>query len=65
MCWCSYGSLLVTFKGCRSFASEIAAGKLLRKHMDDNIINFNDSHTHEEVLAAWDEAIAEAEAQKL
>ena len=34
--------------------------KLLSKSMDGGIIHFNDSHTHAEVLAAFDRAIAEA-----
>ena len=35
--------------------------KLLSKHMGGGIIQFNDTHTHEEVLTAFDHAIAAAE----
>lgn len=37
--------------------SEKLAKSLLREAMDSPIAIFNDSHTHEEVLAAWDKAI--------
>ena len=36
------------------------AYELLRKEMGGGILRFNDSHTHEEVLAAFDRAIAKA-----
>ena len=41
--------------------SPFDAMEVLRKHMEDSIIAFNDGHTHKEVLAAWDEAIASLE----
>jgi len=53
--WCSTGALQN-----KSF-SDVHARLLLRKHMGMSIIQFNDSHTHEEVIKAWDAAIQEAE----
>lgn len=52
VCFCSIGAIL------KITISPFDAMKVLRKHMEDSIINFNDGHTHKEVLAAWDEAIA-------
>lgn len=36
----------------------------LHDNMGNAVIKFNDNHTHEEVLAAWDRAIEQLEAMK-
>jgi len=55
--WCSTGALQN-----KSFSEVYAEARLLlRKHMGMSVIQFNDSHTHEEVIKAWDAAIQEAE----
>ena len=53
-------SIGVNYSSAVCFCSIDAMG-VLRKHMEDSIIAFNDGHTHKEVLAAWDEAIASLE----
>lgn len=55
VCFCSIGAIL------KITISPFDAMKVLRNHMGDSIIAFNDGHTHKEVLAAWDEAIASLE----
>ena len=55
VCFCSIGAI----RKITMFPFD--AMKVLRNHMEDSIIAFNDGHTHKEVLAAWDEAIASLE----
>ncbi len=63
VCFCSAGSL--------SHVTGIPIGKIEARNpawqlLDDetqNISEFNDTHTHAEVLAAWDRAIASLETQ--
>lgn len=55
--WCSVGSLRSTSGD--STASYNSAMDYLAEAMEAPIPDFNDSHTHSEVLAAWDKAIAE------
>ena len=52
VCFCSIGAIR------KITISPFDAMAVLRNHMGDSIILFNDGHTHKEVLAAWDEAIA-------
>lgn len=60
VCFCSIGAIqAVTSKG-RDFGAEY----YLNRQTYGNIAKFNDSHTHEEVMAAWDRAIAAAEADE-
>lgn len=54
VCFCSIGAI-------RKITMSSDAMEVLRNHMEDSIIAFNDGHTHKEVLAAWDEAIASLE----
>ena len=60
VCWCSLGALQKTGAKsklyCRSFA-------LLAEQMDMNVAGYNDTHTHAEVMAAFDRAIAAEEAK--
>lgn len=56
--WCAVGAVLVFSyeEGLRqSRAAELAA---LHDAMERDIADFNDTHTHEEVIAAFDRAIA-------
>lgn len=65
-CFCASGALLAAGDvGLDEF--NVASGwedayALLSRQMRGNIIDFNDSRTHAEVLAAFDKAIAAAEA---
>ena len=52
VCFCSSGAIR------KITIDPFDAMAVLRNHMEDSIIDFNDGHTHKEVLAAWDEAIA-------
>ena len=52
VCFCSIGAI-------RKITMEpFDAMGVLGSYMGGSIIAFNDTHTHKEVLAAWDEAIA-------
>ena len=54
--WCSLGSI---FSVVGSMGASYVHSEFLGRYMDKPITIFNDSHTHAEVLAAWDKAIAE------
>lgn len=63
VCFCSIGALERT---SAEFAVAHALGPakvLLRKVMGMGVVMFNDSHTHAEVMAAWDNAIILAKSQ--
>ena len=62
VCWCSLGALTWVSLPDEDKQVRKLAKLLLRKAMDSPIAIFNDSHTHEEVLAAWDKAIELAKA---
>jgi hypothetical protein len=58
VCWCSWGALLkASSGGVPSSAAFMEAENCLNKAMEGSYIYFNDSHSHEEVLAGWDKAI--------
>jgi hypothetical protein len=59
VCWCLLGAL----GSVSPFEVEIrwSAEDVLERVIDDNVPDFNDSHTHAEVLDALDEAIVLAE----
>jgi hypothetical protein len=54
VCWCSYGALQSVMKA-KLLPIEIVL--LLERPMHGCIADFNDTHTHAEVLAAFDAAI--------
>ena len=60
MCWCSSGAINKVIGGDARGPGHTAYDAL-EVEMDDNIPQFNDSHDHEEVLAAFDKAIATEE----
>lgn len=62
VCWCSLGALTKVSPPVEDSQTKKHAKLLLRKTMNKPITIFNDSHTHEEVLAAWDKAIEAAKA---
>ena len=62
VCWCSLGALTKLSPTDEDKQVRKLAKSLLREAMDSPIAIFNDSHTHEEVLAAWDKAIELAKA---
>ena len=62
VCWCSLGALTRLSPSDEDKQVRKLAKLFLRKAMDSSIVVFNDSHTHEEVLAAWDKAIELAKA---
>ena len=58
ICWCSFGAIM------RVCSYNHPERWIAEEHLDDvapNYIKFNDTHTHAEVLAAFDRAIAAAE----
>ncbi|MXN46085.1 hypothetical protein GR138_12880 [Shinella kummerowiae] len=60
VCFCSIGAIAKAY-GCNISAAECStAFKLLEAGLDDEVGVYNDSHTHAEVLAAFDLAIARA-----
>ena len=58
VCWCASGAL-ETIIGKVDY--ECGAYGALENEMGTNIPKFNDTHTHEEVIAAFDNAIIAAE----
>ena len=62
VCWCSLGALTKLSPPDEDKQVRKLAKLLLSEAMDSPIAIFNDSHTHEEVLAAWDKAIELAKA---
>lgn len=58
-CFCSIGALnRHQLDSGRPSDVEIAAFKALSEVMPGGVVRFNDKHSHAEVLAKWDEAIA-------
>lgn len=55
-CWCSIGAIYFV-DGIYTSISATNALKALEKAMGKAIFDFNDTHTHAEVLAKLDEAI--------
>ena len=66
-CWCSLGAIAVVVRMSVGWMmQDLFYGKAifaLENSMKGDIPDFSDSHTHAEVLAAWDAAIAEEEAK--
>lgn len=62
VCWCAYGAIW----RISGFDKDQLSTKALRAAMsveyDHEAFEFNDRHTHKEVLAAFDEAIEKARA---
>jgi hypothetical protein len=56
-CFCAAGALLMVIRGKRR-----APWNCLQAVMGDYVPSFNDTHTHAEVLAAFDAAIAKEQA---
>ena len=64
VCWCSLGALSASAMPYSFAAYSFAALGFVQAIMNSQskgVSRFNDSHTHAEVLAAWDAAIADAE----
>lgn len=55
--WCSIGAVYSVIPSTKQYMAD-GACDILRPFMGGCIINYNDSHTHAEVLSKWDEAIA-------
>lgn len=56
---CSLGALETAFFECDACLPDaVAARNLLARAMADSPVRFNDSHSHREVAAAWQCAIA-------
>jgi hypothetical protein len=55
VCWCSDGALN---RVTPNYGIYSKAELVLKSVMDGNIINFNDTRTHEEVMQAFDKAIS-------
>lgn len=56
-CWCAIGAL-ASVVGDTARAEKSAPYNALLDAMGEDVDNFNDTHTHAEVLAKFDEAIA-------
>jgi hypothetical protein len=56
VCWCAMGALKRV-----NPALAWEARNALAKVIDDSVVTFNDQHSHAEVLAAFDQAIAQEE----
>lgn len=57
VCWCSLGAINKVSPPVEDNQTKKLAKILLRNAMGTSIAAFNDTHTHEEVIAAWDETI--------
>jgi hypothetical protein len=61
VCFCSFGAI-ERFTGCKNLSEvEQHLDNVCEKYFRTNVISFNDTHTHAEVLALFDAAIAELE----
>lgn len=61
VCWCSEGALQYVLDDWEIESSDDGAGALraLSRAMGNTVVSmFNDNHTHAEVVAAWEAAIA-------
>lgn len=63
VCFCSLGALDRVY-AFGSAAAHIRANRALTEACGGSVPRFNDLHTHPEVLAAWDRAIAAEEAKQ-
>lgn len=64
VCWCSLGALakVIDVDSSELLADHVNAHDArheLSNAMGERVWAFNDRHTHEQVLAAWDQAIAD------
>lgn len=57
-CFCSKGAFNRVLPS--DYRHWNVAYNILTQFMDGNVIYYNDSHTHDEVMSAWDHAIKEA-----
>ncbi len=53
--FCSFGAVYRVTGGDNALLDK--AERVLDRHMNGNLVPFNDRHSHSEVLAAWDKAI--------
>lgn len=60
-CWCSMGAICHVVGGLCQSDGEAALAALGATIGGKNVVRFNDTHTHAEVLALFDAAIAELE----
>jgi hypothetical protein len=58
VCWCSLGALLKASEGGGKYS---AAKNALSTAIKGSVVEFNDTHKHPEILAAFDKAIELAE----
>lgn len=63
-CFCSLGALQAV-NNCYSDAPSQPAISVLKQFMGGDVPEFNDSATHEQVMEAFDKAIAAAEKENL
>jgi len=60
-CFCSAGALLLVLPrggGVPDYGLMALGGFLRHTGAGENVVVYNDAHTHEEVVAAWDDTIA-------
>jgi hypothetical protein len=53
--WCAYGAILLVTE--EPTGEYFEAVRMLEDECDGSVVNYNDTHTHAEVLAAFDRAI--------
>lgn len=61
VCWCSLGAIYSQCPQSKSLSLAIRALGSAMSNNESFIADYNDSHTHAEVLAAFDQAIASLE----
>lgn len=65
VCWCASAAICIVADKCVSTVNRQKAESAFRCVIDTGIATFNDSHTHREVLDAFDSAIIIAEPMAL
>lgn len=66
-CWCSFGAVSKTTEGdlpANGLAHNQLYDTLEKEFNCTSISEYNDNHTHTEVMSFWDKAIAAAEKQE-
>ena len=57
VCWCAFGALQYTYSRDQEFRDLLNIMTYLDSFMNGSVGIYNDTHTHKEVLAAFDRAI--------
>jgi hypothetical protein len=60
-CFCALGAIEKAYGSCAWTEADDAISRVCRRKFGQEVGHFNDTHTHAEVLALFDAAIAELE----